>query len=100
MELEPLLSTKHFTHIAEKRRLIASLRDLKGSKLYTALKAAGLPLAFDLIHAPTGRVTHWEPFATKRDKSGTVIVWEFVLQFEQAVLYPEIQGYTLAVLND
>lgn len=100
MELEPLISTKHFTHIAEHRRMIASLRDLKGSKLYTALKAAGLPQAFDLVHPPTGRITRWEPFGTTRNRVGAVIGWEFTLNFEQAVLYPEIQGYTLAILND
>lgn len=98
--LDPLISTKHFTHIAESRRMIASLRDLKGSRFYAALEAAGAPQAFDLIHPATGRITRWEPFGTTRNKQGDVIGWEFTLNFEQAVLYREIQGYTLAILND
>lgn len=100
MHIEPLISTRHFTHIAERRRLVASLRDLKGSLLYPLLRAGAASAEFDLIHPETGRITHWLMVTPMHGSQHEVVGWEFSLQYEQAILFPEIRGYTLVVLND
>lgn len=94
-ELESLISTKYITHLAEGRRLMASLRDLKGSAIYAALVGRSPAAQFTLIHTPTKALTNWTLCETWHNEGG-IIGWEFALKDE----IPEIKGYTLFILND
>jgi hypothetical protein len=89
-----------FTHFPKTKSLVAEISDI-GVRSFQPLYDDAADVGFALRNEKTGNVTRWALSETLRDPvEGEILGWKMIPTTESVRSNPQLEGYTIRLLND
>jgi len=94
------VDVKLFSVSNRSRTFVAEASDLKGYNLQQRIFDDAIDVGFGLWNAATGAVTRWAHYSDQHDNEGDLQVSYYKPTPEAIRKYPQLEGWTIHILND